>query len=187
MADGERGIDDLTNYVTAITIVSAQPDSSTTVARTYLNRGIQPPAGLALGTIMPQRLDSGRRIIGLLSTPSVGAPGSSVSNHVTAYVLALNGNATDKVPQQRRDVRESAFNYRMTVELTAPVSADSFASQTANLHDLRLMFRWPVQPGGKLGGGRAVYRAAVSGQLSVEEDGGATLHFFDPTTFALAQ
>jgi hypothetical protein len=39
-------------------------------------------------------------------------------------------------------------------------------NRQANLNDLRLRFRWPVLPGGKLGNGNQTYRTSASGALT---------------------
>jgi hypothetical protein len=56
---------------------------------------------------------------------------------------------------------------------------------TANLHDLRLTFRWPMLPGG-LGNGRQVFRTMVSGNLLRTNEPGWTLFFFEPRDYVKA-
>ena len=62
----------------------------------------------------------------------------------------------------------------------------------ANLHDLRLTFRWPLLPNGGHGLSRQVYRTSVSGKLErVIEPGFPTnynfhLYFFQPRIFTKA-
>jgi type II secretory pathway pseudopilin PulG len=56
----------------------------------------------------------------------------------------------------------------------------------ANLHDLRLTFRWPMIPGG-LGRGRQVFRTMVSGNLlRTNDSGGWPLYFFEPRNYVRA-
>ncbi len=67
----------------------------------------------------------------------------------------------------------------------------------ADLNDVRLLFRWPALPNGKLGNGRLLVRSATSGPLQpfVEPGFAAvpsqpqpyTLYFVQPNTFVRAQ
>jgi len=55
-----------------------------------------------------------------------------------------------------------------------------------NLHELRMLFRWPVLPSSKIGNGRQLFRTVVGGQLIRTNDTGLTLFFFEPQTFGTA-
>ena len=53
-----------------------------------------------------------------------------------------------------------------TVEHNSRYNYSLYSSQLSSLHDIRLLFRWPVLPGGKVANsGRQVYRSSVSGTI----------------------
>jgi type II secretory pathway pseudopilin PulG len=128
---GARGLDDLTNYVEAITnyvtYYNANNDASPVETRgyTFLTSATNSTAG---GPV----LTSGSNIVGLLSTPKYlfepdGKPFLSretpvhqgfYSNYVVAYVRALNGPAVEKAPQTNAAVSDLSFRYRLICELS---------------------------------------------------------------------
>jgi hypothetical protein len=64
----------------------------------------------------------------------------------------------------------------------------------ANLHDIRLTFRWPLLPNGNLpqNANRQIFRTMVAGELMVTNDHGypvglTNLYFFQPRTYVKAQ
>jgi type II secretory pathway pseudopilin PulG len=155
-------------------------------------------------------LNNGYRIIGLLSTPkmlpawSSGRLAGFTSNYVVAYVRSMSGPAVEKVPQQDPIVRDLGLNYRMVSEVTAApydtnwVNTAMYRTNTpeftnaiyysnvvmnlqTNLHDLRLIFRWPVLPNGDARPGWQVYRTMVSGPMT--NDPGTPFYFFQPRTY----
>jgi hypothetical protein len=101
----------------------------------------------------------------------------------------LSGAATEKFPQRDTAVRDLAFNYRLTSEITplpTPVVSNSVynASLQANLHEVRLLFRWPVTPRGGVGPvGREVFRTLVGGRHQAVADTNQVLYFFQPTIY----
>ncbi len=128
---GARGLDDLTNYVTAITNYWTfyPTNGSTTIGQdTYTNASFAalalPNSGFNVTSISPIykdfRLISGQRIVGILSTPKyVPAPDGSgfYSNNIVAYVRAISGSAFEKPPQANDLILGSAFSYRMVSEI----------------------------------------------------------------------
>jgi hypothetical protein len=54
---------------------------------------------------------------------------------------------------------------------------------TANLHELRLTFLWPLQPNGKAGKGRQTFRTTVAGQMTQVFTNNQWLYFFQPQSF----
>jgi type II secretory pathway pseudopilin PulG len=134
---GSRGLDDLTNYVEAITNYTTEyrADNSIVVRHTYaytytdyvVDGAIQPPSDI---------ITNGARIIGLLSTPkyvfrpderpflSLQTPVHQgfTSNYIVAYVRALSGSAVEKAPQANAIVRDLSFRYRLICELTPAVN-----------------------------------------------------------------
>jgi len=193
---GARGIDDLTNYVTFIRRATAKIyltgqgpslDSSSTSLYTnspYLETGY-----------VDFPITNGWRIVGLLSTPKYipftdnGGRGF-YSNNVIAHVRALSGMASEKAPQNNRDVRDLAFSYRIIADVvpfagyasywtnvqpsiisdtnTLTIHSNYWRSARnlqGNLHDLRLTFRWPLLARNELGNGRQSFRTMVSGGI----------------------
>lgn len=140
---GARGLDDLTNYVEAITnhvtvydennnIVAGPDRYCYTYTNYVINNAVQPPTDV---------ITNGERIIGLLSTPkyiyhtgkpflpldspvpqTAPTPHGFTSNYIVAYVRALSGAAVEKAPQNNPIVRDLAFRYRMICELTPAVN-----------------------------------------------------------------
>jgi len=132
--NGDQGLDDLTNYVVAITntqtfyLPSGRPAASVVYGYTLTNSTVGPPPPALPQQMSPEFLiTNGFRIVGLLSTPKyypVYAPGKQpavfegfYSNHVVATVRAMSGSAMDKAPQNNSAVKEMAFTYRMISEV----------------------------------------------------------------------
>jgi hypothetical protein len=221
ICNGQQGLDDLTNYVVAITNYQTW----------YPNNGGQSQAiygyTYTSSTTNPQYpLVDGFRIVGLLSTPKYYIPpggGGYYSNHVVAIMRSMSGAASDKFPQNNASVQDLAFTYRLTSEvmpygtiyngrwdpgwqnyvqnyvaaggITASNAAmfleyQHFANTLqADLYEVRLLFRWPVQPNGTVGNaGRQVARGVTSGavlpsQLQPFVNLQTTPFFAQPRTF----
>jgi len=186
---GARGLDDLTNYVYAITNYWGY----------FNNRGVQTAfgkngytlSGSSIANNWPQGsafypITNGMRIVGLLSTPEFTDgtnainnlfPYGGYSNHVVAYVRSFSGLATEKPPQNNEIMREDTFTYRLLC-VNAPVATDtnmlrfsSYAREMAgNLRELRLLFEWPQRPNGSVGDNRQSFRTSVSGQFFVTNE-----------------
>ncbi len=126
--NGAQGLDDLTNYIVAITnSVTQYSINGTATARhgyTYTESTTSPKLYLT----------NGLRIVGLLSTPKIialpspnGRSAAFLSNHVVAYVRSLSGNASEKAPAAykvgQNPVQDLAFDlgfsYRMIPELVS--------------------------------------------------------------------
>jgi hypothetical protein len=125
---GAKGMDDLTNYVVAITNwqttynFKGKPIGANPVALfyTYTNSSTTPPF----------LLTNGARIVGLLSTPKY-VPGPTndpkillCSNYVVGYVRALSGPASEKFPQTNDSILDLAFNYRLASDVVPYASYD---------------------------------------------------------------
>ena len=209
--NGERGLDDLTNYVVGITNYqtsfnrSGRPGATQVYAYTvpmgYLNN--TPNSRLAL--------TNGYTVIGVLSTPKILVNASGVgfaSNHVVAVFRSMSGPASEKPPQSNPLMQELALNYRvildnssygtnyfdpgwtnyavgnLTTNIMALRSNYMFVVRSfqTNLHDVRLTFLWPVYPSGRIGSGRQVYRTAVAGHYT-NDPPGSPYFFYQPRTF----
>ena len=130
---GQRGLDDLTNYVMSVTnnwtFYSTNPATATVSGKdTYTNVSTAvlslPDARFKVTSITPNfqdyRITNGLRIIGVLSTPKyVPAPDGSgfYSNNITAYFRALSGSAFEKSPQSNDLILGAAFSYRLTSDI----------------------------------------------------------------------
>lgn len=148
---GARGYDHLTNYVDRIVVLSSNYDATSTFLGEVKFVGERAPVGTGF------ELNSGARIVGMLSTPRFGAPtaiGAAFSqNYVYAYVRAISGGAAEKAPQLNQDVLEGSFGYRMVVDLTPESSVDPAGIKNSredfvkrqNLSHLRLLCRWPLR------------------------------------------
>jgi type II secretory pathway pseudopilin PulG len=190
---GARGMDDLTNYVFAITNSAAvfNPDGS------FFGQNIY---GFTNGA--PSYLTNGLNIIGLLSTPEFtrgfgGEPipnvyHGGVSNHIVAYVRALSGIAAEKPPQNNDIMRDDAFSYRVLC-VNAPMAVDSNSVNQVynrnlgfNTRELRMTFLWPLLPNGNTGKGRQTFRVNVAGQTAQVFTNGLDLYFYQPQSFTNA-
>src|ERR1035437_1129189 len=179
--NGAQGVDDLTNYVMAITndihSYDNSSDYSTQLPKHYGKFGYTPTSS---DTSSQFRLTSGARIVGLLSTPKYvfwQGGGGYYSNHVVAYVRSISGPANEKFPQDNSSVEDFAFSYMMTPEIVPywtnyvdPAwvnKSNSLALDNlqANLHDVRLVFRWPFRSQGPSGSSGQSFTTLVGGQL----------------------
>jgi type II secretory pathway pseudopilin PulG len=187
--DGSRGNDDLTNYVYAITNYWAFYDN--TGARKFLGQNGYTYNSSSIAANWPQKpittfpINTGLRIIGLLSTPEytdgfmpiTNLYSGGYSNHVVAYVRSFSGLAAEKPPQDNPIMQGDTFSYRVLC-VNAPMAADTnmlfqsgFARQLiGNLRELRMLFEWPQLPSGNLGPYRQPFRATIGGQIYVTNE-----------------
>jgi len=207
---GAHGLDDLTNYVYAITNywtfypLSGAPQPGVPPAG-YDYTGSSTKPATPYSPSYP--INNGMNIIGLLSTPEFidgsGALttnllyGNYYSNHVVAYVHSISGPAVEKAPQTNDIVRGGSFGYRVlcvnapvatdTNILSLPLSQQLYNKQlAANLHELRLTFFWPQLPNGNVGPGRQTFRTMVAGQIVTNIVAGQILYFYQPQSFVNA-
>jgi hypothetical protein len=204
--NGEQGLNDLTNYVRAITNyqtaydLNGVPQGKTQTLGYTFSNGF---GGFAL--------TNGYRIVGMLTTPKFTPTGLRVinSNYIVAFMRAMSGPALDKFPQVNQDVLDLAFNYRVATEVVPYASCDfDWTNYSAylttsndwvwrsnywrvartmqtNLYDVRLLFRWPLTSGGNAGNGRQIFRTLTSGHLFATNEAGfpTNLYFFQPRTY----
>jgi prepilin-type N-terminal cleavage/methylation domain-containing protein len=141
---GARGLDDLTNYVFDIRINWTRYDINGAVNGSGANEYTF-NSSIPASPFFP--INSGFRIIGLLSTPEYvdtnGLPASDllaggVSNRVVAYVRSLSGPAVEKPPQDNDLLRGDSFSYRVLC-VNAPVAGHipfRWQSQSYNAGDM---------------------------------------------------
>jgi type II secretory pathway pseudopilin PulG len=160
--------EDLSNYVEEISI-------------TYSN-------GVNLVTNTANVFRDNHQIIGMLSYPH--------AVKTEAIVRALSGAASEK-GEYNNDL---AFKYRMTA-IIRPLNSlnpelvlepegakppytlydwQSSRGDTNLIHDVRLMFRYPLTFSGKTGTGRKVFRAMVSGRMNQHPTNEFEHYFYRP-------
>jgi len=193
--NGERGLDDLTNYVIGITNYQTLYNGRNSGQPRIW--GYTPKVTTFNGGIAPQQfpLTNGYSIIGLLSTPKIQIqpPGGIIyySNHVVGVFRSLSGPASEKPPQINPTMQEMALTYKVVADVSGygtnyfdptwinysglSPKDPNFAARynysvlvtnfQKNLHDVRLTFLWPVLPSGKIGDGRQVYRTMAGGSI----------------------
>lgn len=189
--NGARGYDDLTNYIYEIRNYWAIYESTNAPPTRSGTDVYDRTKGSAYGVNLPDfRLDTGGRIVGLLSMPKLLPNNFTVpfvSNHVVAFVRSINGPAVEKAPQADAGVQELTFSYRLVPTVVRPPSYDLFTPYAknleSNLSELRLFFRWPLLPNGEAGASRQSYRSMVGGRMIITNDMGQNLFFFQPSAF----
>jgi hypothetical protein len=124
--NGSQGLDDLTNYVIAITNSMSRWDynaSGTLISNAHWELGY---TYASASPNSPQYLlTNGSRIVGLLSTPRMvpiplpdgSGVGGFYSNYVVALVRSISGAASEKPPQNNSDVQDLGLSYRLIPEI----------------------------------------------------------------------
>ena len=158
--NGSVGVDELMQYVSRIEV------SGPGYTNVYTDFTASPPSG-------------GAQIVGLLSTPGTV---NTARVRAIAGALSEKGSATAEV----------AFRYQLQVTIfpfePAPVPPPANAPPgweppenqvlRARLHEIRLLFRWPILPNGTVGNGRQVLRSLVSGDFARVTNAAGTVFFF---------
>jgi type II secretory pathway pseudopilin PulG len=134
---GARGMDDLTNYVYAITNYWTKYNANGVVVASggSINNGyIYSTYNIAPLYPWPgSPINSGTNIIGLLSMPEYtdanGFPINNLfnggySNHIVAYVRSISGPAIEKPPQTNNIVVGDSFGYRILC-VNAPITMNT--------------------------------------------------------------
>jgi hypothetical protein len=209
--NGERGLDDLTNYVIGITNYSLNFQCARHSRQGFCHGLFDPgckPRWPAIATPdSHQRLLDHRRAQHTKNRPHSSGVGFT-SNHVVAVFRSLSGPANEKPPQLNPTIQEMALTYKVIADVSdystnfydttwtnftlANLSTNDIATRSnymrlvrnmyTNLHDVRLTFLWPVLPSGKLGPGRQVYRTMVSGRYT-NDPPTSPYFFFQPRTY----
>ena len=187
--NGGLGLNELTNYVEEISMVSRQPGGGRVISRLRGTRLFEKSKNV--------ELINGRYIIGMLSTPTlqwedqgIGQP-QWVENRVVAIMRSISGKAADRVQDEVfRD--NNVFTYQIEVTVLPylpPFPADPAASPVEaferekarrlgdNLYEVRLHFRWPVDTASgdnlanyRVGRREKIFRTLISGQLVYTND-----------------
>ncbi|MGH7976837.1 MAG: type II secretion system protein [Limisphaerales bacterium] len=203
---------DLTNYVYAIT--NFQTTYKNGVAGTTNTYGYTLNTSFALANnarIIGLLSTPEYTVPNVSGNPAYGNPvygidfadGNYNSNHIVAYVRSISGSAVEKPPQDNPILQQNSFSYKILFD-NMPVAVDTnvfnlspdqtnyiYAQQlTANLHELRLTFLWPLLPNGDTGAGRQSFRTMVSGQIMQTNDPSVTpsqpLYYFQSQSFTNA-
>ncbi len=142
---GDRGADDLTNYVYAITNYARfwNPRPNGVLApgpiETY---GYTRTLSTLNGSLTPVQLPltNGYRIIGLLTSPKfiTNPNGTVLSNHVIAFVRSISGPASEKIPQTNDLVQQLALSYRVSAEVSPYTTNTFFDANWTNVLDPRI-------------------------------------------------
>jgi hypothetical protein len=122
----------------------------------------------------------------------------------------MSGNASEKFPQTNVSAQELGLSYRLVTEIAPHADYDrNWTNYTqvglstneiimrsnywmyaknlqTNLHDVRLIFRWPLLPNGDAAGGRQAYRTMIGGHLLATNDIGIPLYFFESRNYVKA-
>jgi type II secretory pathway pseudopilin PulG len=201
--NGAHGLDDLANYVYAITnywtFYNATTGNTNVGVNGYIynNYSIAPQYYTKFGS----PIYNGTNIIGLLSTPEYtdnsGNPINNLfnggySNHVVAWVRSISGPAVEKPPQNNQIIQGDSFGYRILC-VNAPVALAEnttlySTNLNANLHELRLTFLWPQLANGGVGSSRQTFRTLIAGQLAQTTNNAAAmpLYFYQSQSFTNA-
>jgi type II secretory pathway pseudopilin PulG len=209
--NGERGLDDLTNYVVGITNYQTTFNRAGRAGPTTVIAFTVPMGYVGSTANRLLALTNGYTIIGVLSTPKILVNASGfgfTSNHVVSVFRSMSGPASEKPPQLNPLMQELALNYRVIADnsgygtnyfdpswtnygagnlntnVIALRSNYMFVVRNfqTNLHDVRLTFLWPVYPSGRIGSGRQVYRTMVAGHYT-NDPPGSPYFFYQPRTF----
>lgn len=177
---GDRGNDELTNLFERITVTRTLYHTNGSIIRA-MDPIVGEPAR-ANGALVD--LTDPAAIIGLLSIPRYQRyqfdQSGIISNHIVAFVRAASGAATEKVTRNN-PVRDLSFGYRLVSEVTPPNLTDYFGIYgsevgrvfATNLHDVRLVFAWPLIPPldpnlgmpTNFGTARLIFRTQVGGAV----------------------
>ncbi len=172
LRNGERGLDDLVNYVVAITNTVTLYKSQGSGGQFLYNQGY---TFTDSSTTPKFPMTNGLRIIGLLSTPRYNtAPGMYDPNWTNfSYATA-----------------RELYNPTNVAEITSRSNFYMIAQTLhTNMCDMRLIFRWPLFANGTAGNKRQVFRVTLGGHLLYTNDPFVTsvpLYFFEPRTYVKA-
>ena len=121
------------------------------------------------------------------------------SNHVVAYIRSISGLAAEKPPQDNGIMVADTLSYRLyCVNAAMPMDTNIFSQPPAQqrnmeqiavqMHELRLTFRWPILPNGKIadnGSSPQTFRTSIAGELALFNSFSQAqpLYFYQPQSF----
>jgi hypothetical protein len=119
--------------------------------------------------------NNGAEVIGLLSTPGT-------TN--VATVRAIAGALAEKGPA----TADVAFRYQLQVQINPFEPMPSIGTNSlpedavlrAKLHEVRMLFRWPILANGSLGSGRQILRSLVSGDFVTQTNNNIIYFYLRP-------
>ena len=171
--NGMRGLDDLTNYVYAITNSWAWYVSGVSnkggVNGYFATNFYIAPGYYSSGSL----ITNGANIVGLLSAPEYtdpnGQPISSItnvsyySNHIVAYVRSLSGPAIEKPPQDNDIVVGDSFGYRVLC-VNAPVAKFEPTGWSSQPYNQGVTVSYPLN-------GQVTYWQSTANTLATDQPG----------------
>jgi type II secretory pathway pseudopilin PulG len=119
--------------------------------------------------------NSGAEVVGLLSTPGT-------TN--VATVRAIAGALAEKGPA----TADVAFRYQLQVQIMPfepmpPTTTNAIPENAvlrAKLHEVRMLFRWPILANGTLGNGRQILRSLVGGDFVTQTNNNTIYYYLRP-------
>ena len=124
LRNGERGLNDLTNYIVAITNYAYlyRANGGFTPSLSWYTR----TGSVTNGNASPYWLTNGYYIVGLLGTPKFtqilynqrGQLLSYISNHTIAVFRSISGPASEKFPQANPTVQDLSMTYKLITEVS---------------------------------------------------------------------
>jgi type II secretory pathway pseudopilin PulG len=107
-------------------------------------------------------------------------------SEITTFGSPVSGSVTNNAWDSSW-VNYAAYSNN-PVEFNSRYNYSLYSGQLSSLHDIRLLFRWPVLPGGKIANtGRQVYRSSVSGTLiktnELKQGQAVPLYFIESRTY----
>jgi type II secretory pathway pseudopilin PulG len=201
----------ITNYVTEFSALG-KPMNNWVNGHTYRDSSTVPKFPITNGFRIVGLLSTPKYTADPLAAGK--SAGGYLSNYVVAFVRSLSGVANEKFPQNNTNVQDLALSYRLVTEVIvhsdldrnwtnytdpAIVTANNtneiisrsnywmFAKNLqTNLHDVRMIFRWPLLRNGEAGPGRQVFRTMIGGNLLSTNDSGFPIYFFESRNYVKA-
>jgi hypothetical protein len=117
--------------------------------------------------VVPKFTPPATNLVAFLSRPSdVALVDPEQPLEVRAIMRPSSGSAVENSEiglRYQLVVRNVAFTNAAVASFQSPLVATNYLPN--HLREIRLEFRWPMLPGGKVGAGRQVFRSLISGTL----------------------
>ncbi len=121
------------------------------------NRNLYTYIDMLVSPSAPYAFSNDYDVVGILSAPGIK----------TNWIRSMSGSFAEK------GNTNLTFSYRLIVDVVTN-------QPTAGSTELRLVFQWPLLPGGNTGSGLRTFRTIVGGKL---DDTGGGYFFFQPNQF----